>query len=59
MVKVDWYPRSERPIYQHSWLNLDVECTDDEEEPDDAESDLEIRLGLKIMHVEGWLEDVE
>lgn len=29
------YPRSERPIYQHSWL--DLEGTDGEEQPDDAE----------------------
>jgi hypothetical protein len=50
------YPRSERPIYQHSWLDLEVT---DEEEPDDADSDLELQLGPKKMHVERWLESIE
>lgn len=31
------YPHREKPIYQHSWI--DLEETDNEEEPDDAESD--------------------
>ncbi|KAJ6038940.1 hypothetical protein N7460_007306 [Penicillium canescens] len=50
------YPRSERPIYQHSWLDLEVT---DEEEPDDADSDLELQRGPKKMHVERWLESIE
>ncbi|KAJ5712970.1 uncharacterized protein N7483_010151 [Penicillium malachiteum] len=51
------YPCSERPIYQHSWF--DLEGTDEEEEPDDIESDLEIQRDPKEMHVERWLEDIE
>lgn len=50
------YPHSERPIYQHSWI--DLEGTD-EEEPDDAESDLEIQWGPKKRHVESWLDGIE
>ncbi|KAJ5638402.1 hypothetical protein N7528_000792 [Penicillium herquei] len=49
------YPHCERPIYQHSWF--DLECSDDEEEPDDVESDED---GLRrTTHVESWLEDIE
>lgn len=49
------YPRSEKPIYQHSWIGL--ECTD-EEEPDDAESDGEVQSHPKKMNVEGWLDGI-
>ncbi|KAJ5191848.1 uncharacterized protein N7498_010833 [Penicillium cinerascens] len=49
------YPRSERAIYQHSWL--DLEATD--EEPDDAGSDVDIQRGSEEMRVESWLEGVE
>jgi hypothetical protein len=51
------YPRSERLIYQHSWL--DLEGTDEEEEPDDADSDLEIQQSPKKTHVEKWLKGIE
>lgn len=51
------YPCSERPIYQHSWF--DLEGTDKEEEPDDTDSDLEVQRDPKDMHVEGWLENIE
>lgn len=51
------YPCSERPIYQHSWL--DLEGTDEEEAPDDAESDVEIQRTPKKMHVGRWLEGIE
>ncbi|KAJ5333010.1 uncharacterized protein N7506_006793 [Penicillium brevicompactum] len=43
------YPSSERPIYQHSWLDLE---DTDEEEHDDAESDLEAHQSSKKTHVE-------
>ncbi|KAJ5361987.1 hypothetical protein N7541_002831 [Penicillium brevicompactum] len=49
------YPSSERPIYQHSWLDLE---DTDEEEADDAESDLEAHQSSKKTHVEWWLENV-
>ncbi|OJJ72417.1 hypothetical protein ASPBRDRAFT_54263 [Aspergillus brasiliensis CBS 101740] len=43
------YPSSERPIYQHSWI--DIEDTDDEEAPDDEKSDIEIQYSpRKINH---------
>ncbi|KAJ5544130.1 hypothetical protein N7494_005409 [Penicillium frequentans] len=51
------YPCSERPIYQHSWF--DLEGTDEEEEPDDMESDLEVQRDPKNLHVERWLENIE
>lgn len=50
------YPYSERDIYEHSWL--DLEGTDDEEEPDDTESDLEIQQDPKQTHVESGLESI-
>ncbi|KAJ5718277.1 hypothetical protein N7488_003923 [Penicillium malachiteum] len=48
------YPLCERPIYQHSWLDLEFS---DDEEPDDVESE-EDRL-QRVSHVESWLEDIE
>ncbi|KAF9888243.1 hypothetical protein FE257_008812 [Aspergillus nanangensis] len=51
------YPCSERPIYQHSWI--DLEGSDEEEAPDDAESDGGIQYSPKKTHVERWLEGVE
>ncbi|KAJ5642676.1 hypothetical protein N7490_006676 [Penicillium lividum] len=50
------YPRSEKPIYQHPWLDLE---TTDEEEPNDADSDMETQLERKEMHIDSWLENVE
>lgn len=49
------YPHSERPIYQHSWIDLE---DTDEEQPDDAESDVEIQRGPKTRHVERWLDGI-
>ncbi|KAJ5177195.1 uncharacterized protein N7482_003072 [Penicillium canariense] len=49
------YPRSERPIYQHSWFDLGT----DEQEPNNAESDVEIHWGPKKRHVESWLDGIE
>lgn len=51
------YPRSERPIYQHSWI--DLEGTDEEEVPDDAESDVERQSRPKKRNVECWLDGTE
>lgn len=51
------YPCSERPIYQHSWINL--EGTDEEEAPNDTESDVEMQYNPKKVHVERWLEGIE
>ncbi|GLA34046.1 hypothetical protein AnigIFM63309_004073 [Aspergillus niger] len=51
------YPSSERPIYQHSWF--DMEGTDDEEAPDDEESDVEMKSSPKKTHVQHWLEEIE
>lgn len=51
------YPRSERPIYQHSWI--DLEGTDDDEVPDDAESDVERQWGPKKRNVKRWLDGIE
>ena len=51
------YPRSEKPIYQHSWI--DLEDTDDEEEPDDAESDVEKHTSPNKSHIETWLNGIE
>ena len=51
------YPSSERPIYRHSWL--DLEGTDEEEAPDDAESDVEAQRSPKKMQVERWLDGLE
>lgn len=50
------YPHCERPIYKHSWI--DLEGTD-EEEPDDGGSDVEIEWGTKQRHVESWLDGIE
>lgn len=50
------YPHSERPIYQHSWL--DLESTDEEEGCDDTGSDVEERENLKRESVESWLERI-
>jgi hypothetical protein len=50
------YPRNERPIYQHSWL--DLEGTDEEEGFDDAESDVEKKWSPKRRHVESWLKSM-
>ncbi|KAJ5587855.1 uncharacterized protein N7459_003620 [Penicillium hispanicum] len=50
------YPRSERHIYQHSWIDLE---DTDEEEADNAESDIEVQSGSKTRHVERWLDDIE
>ncbi|RAK96546.1 uncharacterized protein BO80DRAFT_428968 [Aspergillus ibericus CBS 121593] len=50
------YPRNEKGIYQHSWV--DMEGTDDEE-PDDAESDVGNEVGFKIQRVENWLDGIE
>lgn len=54
------YPLSERPIYQHSWI--DLEDTDEEEpEPDDADSNVDAQQSTKKVHVHvgDWLEGVE
>lgn len=51
------YPRSERPIYQHSWI--DLEGMDEEEAPDDAESDMERQWAPKKQDIESWLDGVE
>ncbi|KAJ6141482.1 hypothetical protein N7470_009872 [Penicillium chermesinum] len=51
------YPRSERNIYQHSWF--DLEDTDEEEEPDDAESDMEHVQCSTNSRVDSWLESIE
>lgn len=50
------YPRNERPIYQHSWL--DLEGTDEEEGFDDAESDVGKQWSPKRRHVKSWLENI-
>jgi hypothetical protein len=50
------YPRNERHIYQHSWL--DLEGTDEEEGFDDEESDVEKQWSPKRRHVESWLERI-
>lgn len=50
------YPRNERDIYQHSWL--DMEDTD-EEDLGDVESDVEIQWSPKKNFVESWLESIE
>ncbi|KAJ5087579.1 hypothetical protein N7456_011195 [Penicillium angulare] len=57
----DWlrsmgYPHNEKGIYQHSWF--DLEGSDEDAEPDDAESDIEKR-GQKKIQVERWLEGIE
>ncbi|KAJ5422663.1 hypothetical protein N7491_011108 [Penicillium cf. griseofulvum] len=41
----------------HSWI--DLEGTDEEEEPDDAESDAEKYGSPKKTHVESWLDGIE
>jgi hypothetical protein len=46
------YPRNEKAIYQHSWI--DMEGSDDEE-PDDAESDVGKEWNFKKQRVEDWL----
>ncbi|KAJ5789864.1 uncharacterized protein N7518_006875 [Penicillium psychrosexuale] len=51
------YPLSEKPIYQHSWV--DLESSDEEEEPDDAESDVEKHRSAKKKHVDTWLDGIE
>ena len=51
------YPFNERPIYQHSWL--DLEGTDEEEEPDNANSDVEAQQGLKEIQIRSWLGRIE
>lgn len=56
-LKSTGYPRSERPIYQHSWI--DLEGTDEEEAPDDAESDAERQWAPKKRNVESWLDGIE
>ena len=50
------YPSDERPINQHSWL--DLEGTDEEEDFEDAESVLETQWSPKRRHVESWLESI-
>ncbi|CAG7927292.1 unnamed protein product [Penicillium olsonii] len=50
------YPEHERPIYQHSWFDLE---DPDDDEPDDADSDLEIQQTPKKNHVEKWLGGIE
>ncbi|KAJ5712701.1 hypothetical protein N7493_009169 [Penicillium malachiteum] len=49
------YPLCERPIYQHSWFDLEGS---DDEEPDDAESDEDGLRKIRKTHVESWLEDI-
>jgi hypothetical protein len=44
------YLSNERPIYQHSWP--DLEGTDEDEGYDDTGSDLEERGNLKGEHIE-------
>ncbi|KAJ5934450.1 hypothetical protein N7466_003997 [Penicillium verhagenii] len=51
------YPRCEKPLYQHSWI--DLENTEEEEEPDDAGSDAEKHWSSKKTHVESWLDGIE
>lgn len=51
------YPLSEKPIYQHSWV--DLESSDEEEEPDDAKSDVEKHRSAKKKHVDTWLDGIE
>ncbi|OOQ89590.1 hypothetical protein PEBR_07514 [Penicillium brasilianum] len=48
------YPRNERPIYKHSWL--DLESPDEE---DDSESDVDEQSSSKREHVESWLKSME
>lgn len=50
------YSYCEKPLYQHSWI--DLESTDDEE-LDDAESDVEKQSSPKRTHVESWLNGIE
>ncbi|KAL2821949.1 hypothetical protein BJX63DRAFT_377545 [Aspergillus granulosus] len=50
------YPRNERGIYQHSWI--DIESSDDEK-LDDAESDVGKEWSLKEQRVERWLDGIE
>lgn len=58
-LRATGYPRSERGIYQHSWV--DLEGTDEEEKRDGAESepDTEGQLGPQEMKVERWLDSIE
>jgi len=51
------YPHRERHIYQDSWI--DLEDTDEEEEPDVAESDVERQLDATKRHVGNWLDGIE
>ncbi|KAJ5511814.1 hypothetical protein N7453_003917 [Penicillium expansum] len=41
----------------HSWV--DLEDIDDEEELDDAESDVEKQLSPKKKHVDSWVDRIE
>ncbi|EAW13737.1 uncharacterized protein ACLA_044570 [Aspergillus clavatus NRRL 1] len=50
------YPPNERSIYQHSWI--DIDGTDDEE-PDDAESELGRECSAKEQKVESWLDGID
>lgn len=50
------YPRNEKPIYQHSWFDLE---STDEDPDDDAESDFERHRSPERRHVEGWLDGIE
>ncbi|KAJ5505033.1 hypothetical protein N7463_007907 [Penicillium fimorum] len=57
-LRLTGYPRCEKSLYQHSWI--DLEGTDEEEEPDDAESDAEKYWSHpKKTHVESWLDGIE
>lgn len=50
------YPRCERPLYQHSWI--DLEGTDEEEAPDDPELGAERQRGFEMRNIDSWLDGV-
>ncbi|KAJ5562398.1 hypothetical protein N7535_003139 [Penicillium sp. DV-2018c] len=56
-LRATGYPPCEKAIYQHSWI--DLESTDEEEEPDDAETDAEMHRSLNKAHVASWFDAIE
>ncbi|CAG8180083.1 unnamed protein product [Penicillium salamii] len=54
-LKSTGYPINEKPLYQHSWIDLESS----EEELDDKDSDIAEINCPKSNHVEQWLENLE
>lgn len=52
------YPANEKPLYQHSWIDIESSDEEEEEEGDDTESDT-VKEADHATFIDEWLSGID